>query len=102
LNMPKMDGRDVLARIKEDEDLEDIPTIVLTSSEAEADIVKSYQLGANCYLCKPMHFDAFYSLMKSLNDFWLTRVKLHADDREVGQKASLGRGLPTAETNFSP
>lgn len=76
LNLPKMDGRQVLAQIKEDDGLKTIPTVILTSSEAEADVVKSYQLQANCYLSKPLHFDAFYSLVKSINDFWLSRVKL--------------------------
>jgi len=76
LNLPKMDGREVLANIKADESLKTIPTIVLTTSEAEADIVKSYQLQANCYLSKPVQLDAFQSIVKSINDFWLTRVKL--------------------------
>jgi chemotaxis family two-component system response regulator Rcp1 len=76
LNLPKMDGREVLAQIKEDHSLKTIPTIILTTSEAEADIVKSYQLQANCYLTKPGQLDAFESLVKSINDFWLTKVKL--------------------------
>ena len=59
LNLPKMDGREVLAHIKEDENLKTIPTVILTTSEAEADIVKSYQLQANCYLSKPVQLDAF-------------------------------------------
>jgi chemotaxis family two-component system response regulator Rcp1 len=76
LNLPRMDGREVLAHIKEDEDLKTIPTIILTTSEAEADIVKSYQLQANCYLNKPVQLDAFESLVKSINDFWLTKAQL--------------------------
>jgi chemotaxis family two-component system response regulator Rcp1 len=76
LNLPKMDGREVLARIKEDESLKTIPTIILTTSEAEADIAKSYQLQANCYLSKPVQLDQFETLVKSINDFWLTKVKL--------------------------
>jgi two-component system, chemotaxis family, response regulator Rcp1 len=76
LNLPKMDGREVLAHIKEDASLRMIPTVILTSSEAEADVVKSYQLQANCYLSKPMHFEAFHKLVKSINDFWFKRVKL--------------------------
>ncbi|MGB8521405.1 MAG: response regulator [Candidatus Acidiferrales bacterium] len=76
LNLPKMDGREVLARIKGDESLKTIPTVILTTSEAEADIVKSYQLQANCYLVKPVQFGAFEILVKSINDFWLTKVKL--------------------------
>jgi two-component system, chemotaxis family, response regulator Rcp1 len=76
LNLPKMDGREVLAHIKGDESLKTIPTVILTTSEAEADIVKSYQLQANCYLTKPVQFDAFEVLVKSINDFWLTKAKL--------------------------
>jgi len=76
LNLPKVDGREVLAQIKADERLKTIPTIILTTSESEADIVKSYQLQANCYLSKPVQLEAFESLVKSINDFWLTKVKL--------------------------
>jgi len=76
LNLPKMDGREVLAEIKGDDHLKTIPTVILTISTAEADIVKSYQLQANCYLVKPVQLEAFESLVKSINDFWLTKVKL--------------------------
>lgn len=76
LNMPKMDGRQVLARIKEDEDLKTIPTVILTTSDAEGDIARSYQLNANCYLKKPVELDAFESVVKSINEFWLTMAKL--------------------------
>ena len=76
LNLPKMDGREVLAHIKEADNLKTIPTIILTTSEAEADILKSYQLQANCYLCKPVQLDAFETVVKSIKDFWLTRAKL--------------------------
>ena len=76
LNLPKMDGREVLAHIKEDDSLRTIPTVILTTSEAEADVVTSYQLHANCYLSKPVQLDAFESLVKSINEFWLTKVKL--------------------------
>lgn len=76
LNLPRMDGREVLATIKMDESLKTIPTVILTTSEAEADIVKSYQLQANAYLSKPVQLDAFEGLVKSISDFWLTRVKL--------------------------
>jgi CheY-like chemotaxis protein len=75
LNLPKMDGREVLARIKQDDSLKTIPTVILTTSGAEADIVKSYQLHANCYLLKPVQLEAFESLVKSINEFWLTKVK---------------------------
>ena len=76
LNLPKMDGREVLAHIKKDDSLKTIPTVILTTSAAEADIVNSYRLQSNCYLSKPVMLDAFESLVKSLNDFWLTKVKL--------------------------
>ena len=76
LNLPKMDGREVLVHIKEDASLKTIPTVILTTSDAEADIAKSYQLQANCYLCKPVQLDAFEALVKSINDFWLTKAKL--------------------------
>jgi len=76
LNMPRMDGRQLLAYIKEDEILKTIPTVILTTSEAESDIVKSYQLRANCYLNKPVQLDAFENLVKSINDFWLATATL--------------------------
>ena len=76
LNLPKMDGREVLAHIKENDDLKTIPTVILTTSDAEADIVKSYELQANCYLTKPVQLEAFEALVKSINDFWLTKAKL--------------------------
>lgn len=78
LNLPKMDGREVLAHIKDDASLKTIPTVILTTSEAEVDIVKSYQLHANCYLSKPVQLDSFESLVKSINGFWLKDVKLPA------------------------
>jgi two-component system, chemotaxis family, response regulator Rcp1 len=76
LNLPRMDGREVLALIKKDQSLKIIPTIILTTSDDEADVVISYQLQANCYLRKPAHWDAFDSLVRSINAFWLTRAKL--------------------------
>ena len=76
LNLPKMGGREVLAHIKEDEDLKTIPTVILTTSEAETDIVASYQLQANCYLSKPVQLDEFEAIVRSINDFWLTKVRL--------------------------
>jgi chemotaxis family two-component system response regulator Rcp1 len=76
LNLPKMDGREVLIQIKKDERLKVIPTVILTTSHSQADIVKSYQLQANCYLSKPVQLEAFESLVKSINDFWLTKAKL--------------------------
>lgn len=76
LNLPKMDGREVLARIKSDASLKTIPTVILSTSEAEADIEKSYQLQANCYLSKPVLFEAFDGLVKNISTFWLKEVTL--------------------------
>jgi CheY-like chemotaxis protein len=76
LNMPKMDGLQVLAQIKGSDDLKTIPTVILTTSSSEVDIEKSYQLQANCYLVKPVQLDAFENLAKSINDFWLAEARL--------------------------
>jgi len=76
LNLPKMDGREVLARIKANDALKTIPTVILTTSEAALDVARSYQLQANCYLRKPIHLDAFDVLVGSINDFWLTKARL--------------------------
>lgn len=76
LNLPKMDGREVLAQIKADPELRTIPVVVLTTSSAEADILKSYSLHANCYITKPVDLDQFVTVVKSIDDFWLTIVKL--------------------------
>ncbi len=76
LNLPKMDGREVLALIKDDHNLRTIPTVILTTSEADADILQSYELNANAYLRKPVTLEAFEALVRSINDFWLTKVKL--------------------------
>jgi chemotaxis family two-component system response regulator Rcp1 len=76
LNLPKMDGREVLALIKADQRLKTIPTLILTTSDAETDIENSYELQVNCYLRKPAQWDEFAGLMKNIIDFWLTKVKL--------------------------
>jgi two-component system, chemotaxis family, response regulator Rcp1 len=76
LNLPKMHGREVLARVKKDPHLQTIPVIVLTSSEVDSDITVSYQLMANSFLRKPLNWDEYEKLAKSINDFWLTRVRL--------------------------
>jgi two-component system, chemotaxis family, response regulator Rcp1 len=90
LNLPKMDGREVLAHIKEDENLKAIPTIILTTSDAEADILKGYKFQANCYLNKPVQLDEFENVVKSIENFWLKRVKLPpqrtAAEREIDRK----------------
>jgi chemotaxis family two-component system response regulator Rcp1 len=76
LNMPRKDGTDVLSEMKEDPELKRIPVVVLTSSEAEEDIVKSYDLHANAYLSKPIDFDGFLDIVERIEDFWLTVVKM--------------------------
>lgn len=76
LNLPRMDGREVLKEIKEDAALSSIPVVVLTTSNDEADVLKSYQLHANCYLTKPVEFDNFTNVVRSLEHFWLTVVQL--------------------------
>jgi chemotaxis family two-component system response regulator Rcp1 len=76
LNLPRMDGREVLAQIKSDDLLKTIPTVILTTSEEERDITRSYQLHANCYLNKPVQLDAFENLVNGINDFWLTMARL--------------------------
>lgn len=78
LNLPRRDGREVLAEIKADADLKQIPVVVLTTSSAEADILRSYSLHANCYITKPVDLDQFVQVVKSIDDFWLTIVKLPA------------------------
>jgi CheY-like chemotaxis protein len=76
LNLPRMDGRQVLAQVKKDDSLKLIPTVILTTSSSDEDILKSYSLQANCYLSKPVELDAFDDLVRSINDFWLTKVRL--------------------------
>jgi CheY-like chemotaxis protein len=76
LNLPKLDGQQVLAEIRKDERLRALPVVVLTSSDAERDIVQSYKLGANCYVTKPVDLAAFQSIVKAIEGFWFTIVKL--------------------------
>jgi two-component system, chemotaxis family, response regulator Rcp1 len=76
LNLPKKDGRDVLAEIKADPSLKRIPAIVLTTSAAERDILRTYELNANCYVTKPIDLDQFISAVKLIEQFWLALVKL--------------------------
>lgn len=80
LNLPKLDGREVLAKIKADPVLRVIPVIVLSSSEAERDIEEIYALGANCYVSKPLDLAAFQKALVSLKDFWFTIVRLPSPD----------------------
>jgi chemotaxis family two-component system response regulator Rcp1 len=76
LNLPRMDGRELLAYIKQDASLKMIPTVVLSNSDMEADILISYKLHANCYIRKPPQWDAFDGIVRGINAFWLNKVKL--------------------------
>jgi CheY-like chemotaxis protein len=76
LNLPRMDGREVLAEIKDDADLRTIPVVVLTTSEAEEDILRSYDLHANAYVTKPVDFDCFIEIVRQIDDFFVSVVKL--------------------------
>jgi two-component system response regulator len=76
LNLPKKNGREVLAEVKMDSRLKCIPVVILTSSQAEQDIVMTYNLHANCYIKKPVDFDQFIDVVKSIEDFWFNVVKL--------------------------
>jgi two-component system response regulator len=79
LNLPKKDGRQVLAEIKSDDDLKRIPVVILTTSRAEEDIVKSYDLHANCYISKPVDLEQFMHVVRSIENFWFTIVILPPD-----------------------
>jgi two-component system, chemotaxis family, response regulator Rcp1 len=81
LNLPKKDGREVLKEIKESASLKSIPVVILTTSAAEADILRSYQLHANCYITKPVDLDGFLKVVKSIDTFWLSVVKLPRESR---------------------
>ncbi len=76
LNLPKLDGREVLKIIKSDDNLKAIPVVVLTTSQAESDILKSYNLHANCYITKPIDFEQFMVVVQSIENFWMSIVKL--------------------------
>ena len=76
LNLPRMDGREVLAEIKADEDLRQIPVVVLTTSKAEEDVLRSYKLHANAYVTKPVDFERFVSVVKQIDEFFVSVVKL--------------------------
>lgn len=76
LNLPKKDGREVLAEVKQDPSLKRIPVVILTTSQAEQDILRSYELHANAFITKPVDFEHFMNVVKSVEDFWLTIVRL--------------------------
>lgn len=79
LNLPRKDGREVLAEIKNDESLRRIPVVVLTTSQAEEDILKAYHLNANCYISKPVDLERFIKVVSAIENFWLTIVKLPSE-----------------------
>lgn len=79
LNLPRKDGREVLEEIKSDPDLRNIPVVVLTSSQAEQDIVRAYDLHANCFISKPVDLEQFITVVKSIESFWFTIVKLPSE-----------------------
>ncbi|HLJ30036.1 MAG TPA: response regulator [Candidatus Angelobacter sp.] len=83
LNLPKKNGREVLEEIKADPKLQCIPVVILTTSAAEEDILRSYQLHANCYITKPVGLDGFLKVVKSIDNFWLSVVKLPAHGQAV-------------------
>ena len=78
LNLPKKDGREVLAEIKADEHLRRIPVVILTTSQAEEDVLRTYDLHANCYITKPVHLNQFIEVVKSIEEFWLRIARLPA------------------------
>ena len=79
LNLPRKDGREVLAEIKADEDLKRIPVVILTTSKSEEDVLKMYNLHANCYVTKPLDLDQFIRVVQAIEDFWFTVVRLPDD-----------------------
>jgi chemotaxis family two-component system response regulator Rcp1 len=81
LNLPKKDGREVLEEIKSSPTLKSIPVVILTTSESDADILRSYRLHANCYITKPVDLEGFLTVIKSIDNFWLSVVKLPREER---------------------
>ena len=79
LNMPRKDGREVLADLKADDELKRIPVVVLTTSQSEDDVAAAYNLSANCYVAKPVDLDQFLGVVRAIDDFWLSLVKLPSD-----------------------
>lgn len=82
LNLPKKDGREVLAEVKEENNLRRIPVVILTTSEADEDIMKTYNLHANCYITKPVDMNQFIKVVKSIGDFWFSIVKLPPNNKK--------------------
>jgi chemotaxis family two-component system response regulator Rcp1 len=90
LNLPKKDGREVLAEIKNDPDLKRIPVVVITTSKSEEDIAKSYDLHANCYVTKPVSLNQFFEVVKNIEDFWFSIVKLPPREQNGTEKTGHG------------
>jgi len=86
LNMPRKDGREVLAEVKADPDLMRIPVVILTVSKAEEDVLKSYNLHANCYISKPVNLAQFLKVVESIENFWLTIVELPPNGKTPAKK----------------
>lgn len=86
LNMPRKDGREVLEEIKADSNLRSIPVVILTTSQAEEDIVRSYELHANCYISKPVDLTQFMKVVQSIDDFWFAIVKLPDEMRKLQKR----------------
>jgi chemotaxis family two-component system response regulator Rcp1 len=83
LNLPRKDGREVLAEMRNNPEIKTIPVVVLTTSEAEQDVVRTYELCANCYITKPVDLEKFITIVRSIEDFWLTIVRLPSFDAHV-------------------
>ena len=88
LNLPRKDGREVLSEIKTNDDLKHIPIVVMTISQAEEDILKSYNLHANCFITKPIDLNQFIKVVKSIEDFWFSIVKLPPKSGDVNNKSN--------------
>jgi len=95
LNLPRMDGREVLATVKSDPSLSHIPVIVLTTSEAETDVVATYRLHANAFITKPVDFERFHAVVRGIDDFFLTLVRLPSSAVRYGSPAPRAAGRPT-------
>jgi two-component system, chemotaxis family, response regulator Rcp1 len=95
LNLPRKDGREVLAELKADEDLKAIPVVVLTTSHAEQDVLRAYHLHANCYITKPVDFEQFLNVVRSIQSFWLLVVTLPPVAQAIGY-AHAGTPIPAS------
>jgi chemotaxis family two-component system response regulator Rcp1 len=90
LNLPRKDGREVLAEIKSDDNLKNIPVVILTTSRAEQDVLRAYNLHANCYIAKPVDFERFLEVVRSIESFWLFVVTLPPNGRKLATVEGAG------------